>query len=58
MGIFESMGIIGVVAIDLVSNLISVADGVGGIGIYAISGFMIYLLVKEFLGLFAKPKGK
>lgn len=57
MGIYASMGIVGMVAVDFVKNLINVADGVGGIAVYAISGFMIYLLVKEFLKLFAK-KGK
>ena len=56
MGIFESMGIVGVVAIDFVSNLISVADGVGGIAVYAISGLMIYLLVSWFAGLFKTAK--
>lgn len=56
MGIFQSMSVVGLVATDFVKNLISVADGVGGIAVYAISGLMIYLFLSWLIGLFAGKK--
>ena len=53
-GVIESIGLWANMAVNFANNLISVADGLGAIGVDAICFLAVFLLVNWFIGLFKK----